>query len=610
MRKRLFIISCFALFIFSAAWIYAQESGAPDVLENNRESVIAFTAYGDDDEVLFRGTGFMLAEKVMLTNYHLISQAKEAEGMDYRGDDVKIEGIIDVNKKWNLAVVKVKSKNKAVRLGGFNDVKFGSQIFIIGSNEIGELKGFDGKIINIQEFMDGKKVADTSISTVDECSGAPVFDESGTVIGVLVYADRTSKFILPSEMITGMNTNEKDSTKLKKTDTIEYFTTIEGIELAGRAFAALDNTSAAEGFLEKLTEERPQDIELKQMLAEIYSKQRDYNSAVTTYNKIIELDPDRASAYLELGNVYVNMRKWDEAIPALEKAVELNPQETRSYYFIGRAYEEQKNFQKAVDAYMKFAGSSPENPEDVYLRMGFAQMEIEDYDGAITSLEKAVENNPQEESIKYKLAQAYREAEQFGKAENLYKNLAESNPDEARVYYNTIMQMYDKAQMPEKAIAAAKDIVELDPNNADAEYNLGYMYVKEQRFAEAVDVFKRAIELRPDFEHAYMNLGYCYSQLGQFSNAISAFQELVKLIPDNDNAWFNIAVNYMQQKKWSSAVEPLRKVIELRPDYALAYYNLGIVYLNMRDNASARQAYLKLKDLDASMAQKLLKYFR
>jgi Flp pilus assembly protein TadD len=66
----------------------------------------------------------------------------------------------------------------------------------------------------------------------------------------------------------------------------------------------------------------------------------------------------------------------------------------------------------------------------------------------------------------------------------------------------------------------------------------------------------------------------------------------------------------MQQKKWSSAVQPLRKVTELRPDYPLAYYNLGIVYLNMGDNASARQTYLKLKELDPSMAQKLLKYFR
>lgn len=610
MKKTISIIFCAALVLFTAVSMDAQESDAPAVLENNKESVIAFTAYGDDDEVLFRGTGFMLDEKVMLTNYHLISQAKEAEGMDYQGDKVKIEGIIDVNKKWDLAVVKVKSKNKAVKLGGFNNIEFGSQIYIIGSNEVGELKGFDGKIINIQDFMDDYKVADTSISTVDECSGAPVFDETGTVVGVLVYADRTSKFILPAELITGMNMNEKDSTKLKKTDMIEYYSTIEGIELAGRAFAALDNTSSAEGFLEKLSENRPQDIEIKQMLADIYTKQRDFNSAVSTYNAIIELDPDRASAYLELGNVYVNMRKWNEAIPALEKAVELNPQETRSYYFIGRAYEEQKNFAKAVDAYKKFAESDPENPEDVYLRLGLAQMEAEDYTGAISSLEKAVADNPQEDSIKYKLAEAYREAQQYENAEKTYKELAEANPDEARVYYNTIMQMYDKANMPDQAIAAAQDLVELDPDNADSVYNLGYMYVKEERFSEAVDIFKRAIELRPSFEYAYMNLGYSYSQLGQYGNAISAFQELAKLTPDDDNVWFNIAVNYMQQKKWSSAVEPLRKVIELRPDYPLAYYNLGIVYLNMGDNASARQAYLKLKELDASMAQKLLKYFR
>ncbi|MFO7865516.1 MAG: tetratricopeptide repeat protein [Candidatus Aminicenantes bacterium] len=610
MKKSISIIFCIALFFFSADRLTAQTNETPEILENNIESVIAFTAYDDDGEVLFKGTGFMLDDRVMVTNYHLLSQAEDAEGVDYRGKKVRIDGIIDVNEKWDLAVVRVRSRNEPVKLGGLNDIEFGSQLYIIGSNEVGEMQGFEGKITNIQEVMDDVIVADTSISTVKECSGAPVFDENGMVVGVLVYPDRTSKFIIPAEMLRGMKTDDRDYTRLKRMDKVEYFATVEGMELAGRAFTALDNTAPAEGFLEKLIEEKPGDIELKQMLAEVYTEQRDYNSAVSVYNKIIELDPDRASAYLELGDVYVNMRKWDEAIPVLEKAVELNPQKTRSYYFIGRAYEEQEDFANAVDAFSKFVESNPENPEDVHQRMGFAQMEIEDYEGAIESLGKAVEKDPGDTRLKAKLAEAHRAAEQYEEAEKIYEGLAEANPDEARVYYNTIIQMYDNAGMPDNAIDAAKKIVELDPENADAVYNLGYMYVKEERFQEAVETFNRAIEIRPSFEYAYMNLGFSYSQLNQYGNAIQAFQELVKLNPDNDNAWFNIAVNYMQQKKWSSAVEPLRKVIELRPDYPLAYYNLGIVYLNMGDNPSARQAYLKLKELDPNMAQRLLKYFR
>jgi len=426
---------------------------------------------------------------------------------------------------------------------------------------------------------------------------------------MIVFLDNVEKFVFPVRVLMGL---QKGSTvtKFKNWEQEDYFSTLEGSYFAGKIYYALDNTGKSEKYLKKVIEQKPKDINVYILLASINVKQRYYSAAVTNYKKIIELDPNMNSAYFGLGIVYINMMKWKDAIPQLEKAVQLNLNNNEAYFQIGSAYEALRDFEKAAEAYKNYVKSEPKNPGTGYYNLAICQIELKQFAEAIASFQEALKEKPNDLVINQKLAQACKNAGQYEKAAGIYTNLSEINPENTKIYLNNIIKMYDEANMADKAIESTNRLIELNPEDADAIYNLGYMYVKLNKYSEAVEPFKRAIEIKPDFKYAYSNLGFCYSKLKKYKDFIAVYKKLVEIDPEDPDGWLSIGIGYMYLKNFSSAAEPIEKAVELRPDHAVSLYNLAIVYLNLHDNYSARKIYGKLKEVDPNLASKLQKLLR
>ncbi len=597
------------LVLFLPPALFCQSEDAARTLETYQQSVVAFVSLDKDKNEISRGTGFMIGPELMLTSYNLISQAEKVEGFDFKGKKVKIEGIVDVNKNNNIALLKAKSKSPALAMANVIDAGIGNKVFAVGGVESGKISVAEGTIEKITEYSPNQRIIETTIDALETFNGAPVISMDGKVLGMLVFLDTRTKFTLPTNLFQGLS---KKSTYIKFKDQKpeDYFTTYEGAYLAGNVYAALGRSAQSEKALKTVLSFKPDDLDAHTKIAAIQVEQRNYSSAASTFEKIIALDPSLDSAYQGLGDVYLKMRKWKEAIPPLTKAAELNSQNTQAFYLIAIAHQELREFEKAADAYEIYIDKNRENPGDAYYNLGLCQIELGQFDLASISLEKAVAVNPQDTKIMSTLADAYQKAGHVDKAAETYKKLVELNPDDAKYYLNTIVKMYDGAGMPDKAIETTKAMIDLNPQDADAIYNLGYMYVQLKKFDEAVETFKKAIDVRPNFEYAYSNLGYCYTQLKKYNESIETYKKLTEINPENADGWMSIGIGYMYLKKFDPAVEPLQRAIELKPDNAYAYYNLGICFLNLQDYRSARDIHKQLQAVDADLAAKLQKLLR
>jgi len=70
------------------------------------------------------------------------------------------------------------------------------------------------------------------------------------------------------------------------------------------------------------------------------------------------------------------------------------------------------------------------------------------------------------------------------------------------------------------------------PLNSPIElFNLGCLATQENNFGEAVDFFRRSIELDPQFADAWYNLALCYERLGQKAEARKAWDRYLELLP-------------------------------------------------------------------------------
>jgi tetratricopeptide (TPR) repeat protein len=597
-----------AVLAAAGVFLFSQTQESAQLFEKNKEGVLSLFVYGANKDLLAKGVGFGLAEDVVATSYHLVSQAEEVEGVSAKGKKMKVEGIISVDRNLDVALLKLKGKVGVLTLGNSDDLHTGARLFGLGVNESGEVTIAEGTVRNIYKLAGGQSIIDSSISIPEGYNGGPLLDLGGSAVGLVVVMER-SRVGIP---VNGWKSLPRlgKITAFKDWAKEDYFASFEGAYLAGRIFSLMDENLNAQKYLERVVKAKPETTEAQSILAGVYAKQRNYSAAVTAYEKVVQLEPGNLSAYLGLGDVYSRMQRWADSAAALEKAVAIDGSNKQAFFQIGNAYEELRDFAKAADAYERFLKLNPENAWMGYLRLGTCRMELQQYDQAVAAFQEAQKAQPKDLKVNYSLAMAYRKAGQLDQAESVLKSLAELNPQDASTYYSDIIKMYDETGQNEKAIEAAKKVIELNPKSEMAVYNLAIMFQKLKRFEEAIATFQQALAIKTDYDVAYYNIGSCYLNLKKYKESIDAFRNYVALVPDNADAWLQIGVCYMQLKDFESALEPLKKCVELRPDYGVALFNLAVVYLNLKDNFSARDVYKTLVNVDPDLAEKLKKYLR
>lgn len=122
----------------------------------------------------------------------------------------------------------------------------------------------------------------------------------------------------------------------------------------------------------------------------------------------------------------------------------------------------------------------------------------------------------------------------------------------------------------EKAIAATKRAIILNPNNADAYAYLGYYLYLSDRPAEGTEFLKKAIRLNPIPPSFYLHyLGHTYRASNQFQKAVEAYEKSINIQPDNLHAHIGLAATYgllgLEKKAKASGLE----ILKIDPEYTI-----------------------------------------
>jgi tetratricopeptide (TPR) repeat protein len=131
----------------------------------------------------------------------------------------------------------------------------------------------------------------------------------------------------------------------------------------------------------------------------------------------------------------------------------------------------------------------------------------------------------------------------------------------------------------EKAAAAAKTALEIDPRLAEAHTSLGIVQMKYNwNWPEAEKSFKRAIELKPDSAQAH----YWYANLlittGRMEEAIDSSERAKSIDPLSPLFITNLGRAYYRARKYDQAIEYFLDVLQHKPNNTSAMYVLAHVY--------------------------------
>jgi tetratricopeptide (TPR) repeat protein len=91
--------------------------------------------------------------------------------------------------------------------------------------------------------------------------------------------------------------------------------------------------------------------------------------------------------------------------------------------------------------------------------------------------------------------------------------------------------LFDQGKIPE-AIAHWERALKINPEFAEAHYNLGNAFLRGRRFEEAIEHYRQALRIKPEFAGAHCNLGIALEQVGRVQEAIEHYEQAVLLRPD------------------------------------------------------------------------------
>lgn len=184
LKKNIMILSAFIIGMTSltAQSYEADEKINISVYEKINPAIVSVDAQLPDG--FSAGTGCIISKDgLILTGSHVVEGCENVEVTTYDGEVYKGQVIATMDKNKDLALIKIKPKTqlKIATLGNSDEIKVGQKVLTIGNPF-----GFSGTLTQgiISRIDYTKKRIQTDAAINPGCSGGPLLNTSGEIIGI------------------------------------------------------------------------------------------------------------------------------------------------------------------------------------------------------------------------------------------------------------------------------------------------------------------------------------------------------------------------------------------------------------------------------------------
>jgi len=159
----------------------------------------------------------------------------------------------------------------------------------------------------------------------------------------------------------------------------------------------------------------------------------------------------------------------------------------------------------------------------------------------------------------------------------------------------------------EKAVAAYKESIRLDPTRDDIRITLGNLYFSLERYAEAEKQYEAAVHTNPSAENHFA-LGQAYLNTDALSKAQAQFNEVRRLTPEKPNGAYGLGLVYSKEGRYEEAIREFEEAIRLDKDFHDAYAEIGYAQADLGQKDEALEMLEFLMHNDVALAYTLSLY--
>ncbi|MDL2269145.1 tetratricopeptide repeat protein [Desulfosarcina sp. OttesenSCG-928-A07] len=362
----------------------------------------------------------------------------------------------------------------------------------------------------------------------------------------------------------------------------------------GRASAMVGDTASAKIYFEKVLSLEPRLLEARFELGSVYESDRQYKAAIQIYKDILALHPDHLHAMMALGHafycqgwkrpayiqfselgkqslfdedvartlatVYLGNEKYEASLVILAGMRRAAPKNPTLLYLTGVAMDGLGKKKEAIHWLTQVPLDSPLY-QNAILHSAILYQELNLPGNAISLVRQAIKDMPGETEFWFYLASFYEQAEAYKQAEQALFGGLRLDPDNPMLYFR-LGVIYDKWGRKDESIICMNQVIEMDPDNAEALNYLGYTYAEQGVFLDkAESLIRKALALKPGDGYITDSLGWVYYQRGEYESASLFLETAVRLVPDDPVVWEHLGDVYKKLGRNADAYESYQEAI-------------------------------------------------
>jgi tetratricopeptide (TPR) repeat protein len=245
-------------------------------------------------------------------------------------------------------------------------------------------------------------------------------------------------------------------------------------------------------------------------------KTNDPAEAARALKAAVEIDPADQLARARLAMALFNSGSFADASAQFQALGEDSYSDPGLAYAWAYSLVRIKNAKVATEVLGRL--SSMSIAPDMQVSIGDLYAQNNDYEHAIASYRKALEQSPAMQGPHFKIGASLLRLSKPDAAIPELKAELQISPDNSEASYNLAYALLEASQKDE-GLALLRQVVAANPDYPEAQYLLGKTLVTEQKFEEAVPHLEAAVRLTPASAFAHYQLQAAYRRVGRTADA-------------------------------------------------------------------------------------------
>jgi tetratricopeptide (TPR) repeat protein len=304
-------------------------------------------------------------------------------------------------------------------------------------------------------------------------------------------------------------------------------------------------------------------------------RDKDPDTALEAYKKLVFLRPNDAAAFADLGTLLAHRGDHKGAADAYRKAIAIEGNRAAAHVNLSNCLSRLKDY-KGAETEARTALTIDKDSAEAHSALANALMDLgpQFWDEALTECLKSVILKADRHEAQNLLGTIYAERKMYDKAVDAYLKAIDINHKFAPAHYN-LGNAYDDQGMFPEAVAAYREALKHMPEHYKAHSRLGGALMKKGFLDDAIKELREAVLYGPDSPIPLGQLSNALEKKGLLKEALAKARKAVGLAPDDPEGHYRVGTQCMHANLLDEAIGPLKEAIRLDPNYPEAYCNLG-----------------------------------